>query len=413
MPTVFFVAPFLSPVAARMVEAIASLPDVRLGVLTADRQEDAPASTRRAIAQHWRIDDVCDEEQLEHGARMLAERLGPPDRILGAYEQLQVPLAELRERWGVPGLPSAAARNFRDKARMKAVLQAADLPCARWRLVESAAEARAAAAEIGYPLVVKPPAGAGSVATYRVRDAAGLEEALEGTGPMPGRPVLLEEFLVGDEHSCETITIDGAPVWHSLTHYYPTPLEVMETPWIQWCVVLPREVDDPRYDDVRATGDAALRALGMTTGLSHMEWFRRRDGTLAIGEIGARPPGAQITTLVSRATDTDFVRSWAEVMVFGTFTPPERKYAAGIAYLRAQGDRRAGSLIRALHGLDTLSPATRALVTDHELPTIGWAPRATYEGDGWILVRHEETARVVAALREIVTTVRVEAALPT
>jgi biotin carboxylase len=412
VPIVFFAAPFLSPVAARMVEAIASLPGVTLGVVSADRQEDAPATTRAAIAQHWRVDDVCDPAQLEEGARRLAERLGRPDRIFAAYEQLQVPIAELRERWGVPGLPSEATRSFRDKARMKEVLHAAGLPCARWRLVEDAAEARAFAEAIGFPLVVKPPAGAGSVATFRVRDAGGLAEALEATAPRPGHPVLVEEFLVGSEHSCETISLDGVPVWHSITNYYPTPLEVMEQPWVQWCVVLPREVDDAAYDDARAVGDAALAALGMTTGLTHMEWFRRRDGSVAIGEIGARPPGAQITTLVSRSTDTDFVRAWAEVMVFGTFTPPERKYAAGMAYLRAQGDRRPGAVIRAVHGLDALSAATRALVTDAELPRLGWGPRATYEGDGWILVRHPETARVVDALREIVTGVRVECAMP-
>ena len=39
-------------------------------------------------------------------------------------------------------------------------------------------------------------------------------------------------------------------MWHSLTHYYPTPLEVLRNPWIQWSVVLPREIDDPRYDDI-------------------------------------------------------------------------------------------------------------------------------------------------------------------
>jgi biotin carboxylase len=235
-----------------------------------------------------------------------------------------VPLAEERERLGIPGLGSEATHNFRDKARMKSVLRAAGVPCARHGLAGTVAEAQAFADAVGFPLVVKPPAGAGSVATFRAGDARELADALAAAPPTPDRPVLLEEFVTGEEHSLETISIDGRAVWHSLTRYRPTPLEVVRNPWIQWCIVLPREVDDPRYDDIKAVGADALRALGMTTGLSHMEWFRRADGSVAIGEVGARPPGAQITTLVSRATDTDFVRTWAELMVFGTFTPPTR-----------------------------------------------------------------------------------------
>ena len=406
MTTVLFAAPFLSETAARMVQAIGGLPGVRLGVLSQDPAEHATDATRAAMAAHWRIDDVCDPTQLRRGVDALIGRLGRPDRVFGAYEQLQVPLADVREALGVPGLPSVAARNFRDKALMKSVLRAAGLPCARHQLAGTAAEAHAFAAETGFPLVVKPPAGAGSVATFRANDARELQDALDAAPPSPAQPVLLEEFVVGDEHSLETISIGGQAIWHSLTRYYPTPLEAVRNPWVQWCVVLPREVDDPRYDDIKRVGADALRALGMTTGLSHMEWFRRRDGTLAIGEVGARPPGAQITTLVSRATDTDFVRAWAEVMVFGTFTPPERKYAAGVAFLRAQGDP--GGRVRAVHGLDRLSDSTKALATDWQLPILGASPRPTYEGDGWVLVRHPETARVTAALQELISTVRVE-----
>jgi phosphoribosylaminoimidazole carboxylase (NCAIR synthetase) len=408
MPTVFFAAPYLSPSAARMVTATASLPGVRLGVVSQDPQEHAPAEVRAAIAQHWRVDDVTDLDQLTGAVDALTTRLGLPDRLFGAYEQLQVPLAQLRERLGLPGLPVEAAVNFRDKARMKDVLRAAGVPVARHALAETAHAAHAFAARVGYPVVVKPPAGAGSVATFRAGDENELDAALREAPPRRGDPVLLEEFVVGDEHSLETVSVDGRAVWHSLTRYYPTPLEAVRNPWVQWCVVLPREADDARYDDIRRVGAQALRALGMTTGLTHMEWFRRRDGTLAVSEVAARPPGAQITSLVSRSTDTDFVRSWAELMVGGAFDPPARKYAAGVAFLRAQG--RPGGRIRATHGLDRLSEATRALVTDAQLPHVGMGARPSYEGDGWVIVRHPETAAVERALSEIISTVRVELA---
>ena len=408
MLTVFFAAPYLTPSAARMVTATAALPGVRLGVVTQDAQENAPREVQRAIAQHWRVDDVTDLGQLSGAVDALTQRLGRPDRLFGAYEQLQVPLAQVRERIGLPGLPVEAAVNFRDKARMKEVLRAAGVPCARHALVTSAEGAMAFVEEVGYPVVVKPPAGAGSVATFRVERHDQLARALAAASPGEGRPALLEEFVVGDEHSFETMSVDGRAAWHSITRYYPTPLEATRQPWIQWCVVLPREVDDARYDDIRRVGAKALDALGMTSGLTHMEWFRRRDGSLAVSEVAARPPGAQITTLVSRSTDSDFVRAWAELMVFNTFAPPERKYAAGVAFLRAQG--AAGGVIRAVHGVDRLSDATRALVTDAQMPFLGAGPRPSYEGDGWIVVRHPETAAVERALSEIISTVRVELA---
>src|SRR5262249_28750916 len=145
----------------------------------------------------------------------------------GTLEELQVPLAETRARFQIPGLSVAAAHAFRDKSRMKDVLRAAGLPCARHRLCGDAAECRAFAGEIGFPLVVKPPAGAGARNTFRVEDARGLEEWLAVAPPRPGSAVLIEEFITGREHSFDSVTIGGRTVWSSISRYDPTPLEVL------------------------------------------------------------------------------------------------------------------------------------------------------------------------------------------
>jgi biotin carboxylase len=326
------------------------------------------------------------------------------ERLFGAYEQLQVPLASVREAMGIPGLPVQAALNFRDKSRMKDVLRAHHLPCARHALVERFVDAIAFAERVGFPLVIKPQAGAGAQATYRVDDAQSLSDALELVRPSVANPVMLEEFITGTEHSFETISIDGTAIWHSLTHYHPTPLEVIRNPWIQWVVVLPREVDHPRFDDIRAAGVQALEALGQTTGLTHMEWFRRADGSIAISEVAARPPGAQITTLISRACDIDFVSAWAGLMVYGEFAVPERKYAVAAAFLRGQGS----GVVRHVTGIDRVNDELGHLICDMKLPEIGAAPAATYEGDGFIILRHPETAVVEAAIRRVVELVHVE-----
>ena len=399
---VVFAAPLLSDNAMRMVEAIVTLPGVRLGVITHD-SADALRHLHGSVA-HWRVSDILNVDQLVWATRELEFRKGTVERLFGAYEQLQVPLAQARETLGLPGLSVEAATNFRDKARMKTLLRANGLPCARHRLAPSFDDASAFAEASGFPIVVKPPAGAGAQQTYRVEDLDQLRRALAVQPPSLSKPVLLEEFVRGQEHSFETISIDGQAVWHSLTHYYPTPLHVLENPWIQWCLVLPREVDSPPYDDIRSAGRRALEVLGMSTGLTHMEWFRRTDGSIAISEVAARPPGAQITTLVSRAHDIDFVQAWARVMIFGEFDPPERRYAAGAAFLRGQGDGR----VKAVHGWDLVQRELRELITDAKLPESGTEASSSYEGEGFVLVRHPETRVVEEAVMRIVSLMKIE-----
>jgi len=405
VPVALFAAPILSENAARMIAAIASLPGVRVGVISQAPLEDLPVPVRSQVS-HWRIPDVLDTAQLLEAVGQLEQRLGRADRLIGAYEQLQVPLAEVRERRGIAGMPAEAARNFRDKARMKSLLREAGLPCARHRLVTGPADAMEFAGEVGFPLIVKPPAGAGAQATTKADDLAALRAAVEAATPGPGRPVLLEEYVTGDEHSFETVSIGGRAVWHSLTHYYPSPLEVLRNPWIQWCLILPREVEEAQYDDIRRAAFRALEVLGMETGLSHMEWFRRPppDGTIAISEVAARPPGAQIMTIVSRAHDFDFVAAWARLMVFDEFAAPPRRYAVGAAYLRGQGSGR----VKAIHGLDQVRHEIGSLVVDVKLPTAGQTPTGSYEGEGFVILRHPDTGVVQRALRRLISLVRVE-----
>lgn len=397
-----FAAPLLSDNAFRMISAIASLDGVRLGVITHDSADKLRHLQERVA--HWRVDNVLDVPQLLWAANALQERHGRVHRLFGAYEQLQVPLAVARQAMGVEGMSVDAATNFRDKARMKTLLRGAGLPCARHRLAGSMDDALAFAEATGFPLVVKPQAGAGAISTFRLDRMSDLLAALAGSPPTIDAPVLLEEFVVGEEHSFETVSIDGKAIWHSWTHYHPTPLTVLENPWIQWSVVLPREADDPRLDDIRTAARRALNVLGMQTGISHMEWFRRRDGTIAISEVAARPPGAQITTLMSLAHEFDVIQEWGRAMVFGEFRIPGRKYAAGVAFLRGQGNGR----VVAVQGVEQVRGELGDMIVESKIPEPGSTPTTSYEGEGFIIVRHPSTQAVEDAVLRIVSTIRIQ-----
>jgi hypothetical protein len=404
MPNAVFVAPFLLPATLRFVAAAALLPNVRLGLISQDPEDRLRDDLRSVLAGHYRIADGTDAQQIADATRALSDHLGGVDALIGMLEQLQVPLGEVRDALGIPGMGAEVARNFRDKSRMKGVFEANGVPCAAHRLAYSPAEARTAAAELGYPLVAKPPAGAGARSTFRIDRDTQLETWLRVDPPSGHAPVLLEQLVVGAEHSFDSVLIDGNLVWHSISRYMPTPLEVLENPWIQWAVLLPRDIETREFDAIREHGVHGLRALGLRTGLTHMEWFRRPDGAVAISEVAARPPGAQFTSLLSYAHDIDMYAAWARLEIFGTFAAPERRYAVGAAYLRGQGD---GAVV-AVHGLDTLERELGDLVVEAVVPHPGQAPTGTYEGEGHVVLRHPDTAVVEAALRRVVEVARVE-----
>ncbi len=404
--TVVFVAPFFFDTTLHFVDAAASYPGARLALISTDPVDKLPRQIGRRLAGHWRVGNALDVDQLVEAVRGLSKKIGAVDCLLGTLEQLQEPLAMARERLGIEGMGLEAAQNFRDKARMKDVLRAAGVPCARHRLITKPSDADAFIREVGYPIVVKPPAGAGAKGTHQIGNAADMREALRRHPPHPSHPLLAEEFVQGEEHSFDGVSINGKVVWHSLTHYRPAPLEVVRNPWIQWCVLLPREVDHRRFNDIRKVAANALDALGMTTGVSHLEWFRRKDGSLAISEVGARPGGAQISRIMSYAHDFHFYRAWARLMIDGVFEPPERVYAAGAAYLRGQGEGR----VRSIHGLGQAQKELGHLVVESNLPKLGQSATGSYEGEGYVILRHPQTRIVERALERLVQLVRVELA---
>ena len=141
MVTAGFVAPYLLDTTTRFVEAAAGLRDTKLALITTEPADRLPPELKQHLAGHWRVDDPLDAGQIAWAVEGLSGSVGPVQRLLAVLEQLQVPLAQVREHLGIPGMDAATARNFRDKDQMKTVLRAAGVPCARHRLAESAAAA--------------------------------------------------------------------------------------------------------------------------------------------------------------------------------------------------------------------------------------------------------------------------------
>ncbi|MBX3228543.1 MAG: ATP-grasp domain-containing protein [Labilithrix sp.] len=393
---VVFISPFPTEATLRFIRAVSKMEDVRLlGVV-----HTPPPGADALFHDFVRVTEPMNVEDSIEAIEILKKRHGDPYRIVGVLEAMTVHVAQVREHFGVPGTSSKVAELFRDKARMKDTLRAAGLPVARHKVITSASDATELGAEVGYPIIVKPLAGLGSRATFRVRSEQEFLSAIASTN----LPVLAEEMLVGTEHTMETITIDGEPRVVSFSRYYPSCLEAVENPWIQWACVLPREIDDPVYEEAKKLGVAAIAALGLETEMTHMEWFQRKDGSLAIGEIAQRPPGPQLCQMTGLVHDVDVYRAWGRAVIDGAFDGPwERKYAAGAAFIRSVGHGR----VIGVSGLRETHQQIGLWLVEAKIPSIGDRKGEGYEGDGYIVVKAESTKKVQELIDTIVNTIRI------
>jgi formate-dependent phosphoribosylglycinamide formyltransferase (GAR transformylase) len=364
-----------------------------------------PPAAREALAHYEQV-SLTDE-----GA-VMAALLGVARHVDIAqveclWEPYMLLAARIRETFGLPGMTVEETVPFRDKERMKQVLDAAGVRTPWHVSATSVAEVWEAAERIGFPLIVKPIAGAGSADTYRVDSVQELNDVLPLLRHVP--QVSVEEFVDGEELTYDTVCAHGQVLFENMLWYRPRPLQMRMHEWISPVSIALRDLDVPDVQGGRLMGRQVLDALGFQAGFTHMEWYRKADGEVVFGEIGARPPGARVVDLMNYSTDGDLYVGWADAVVHGRMQPLERHYNAGSIFKRAQGVGR----ITHIDGLDKLLADYGDSVALIDLLPVG-APRrdwrSTVIGDGLVMVRHPEFQRTVEITDRFASDLRIYAA---
>ena len=383
---VVFIAPVYPPEMLQYTRGLAEVGAEVYGVGDSPR-EALPDVVRPYLHDYLQVPRILAEDDVMN--RVTEWMRGKSvDRVVSNWEPTVILAARLRERWGMPGMSVDAVRGFRDKQLMKERVRAAGLRVPKSRRVKSEAEMRAAAEEIGYPLVLKPIAGAGSADTYRVNDAKELDETIP---KMRGvTEASCEEYIRGEEFTFDTVCIGGKPAFENVAAYLPKPLEARSEEWISPVIITVRDLAQKKLAPGLELGRKVLSALGMGDGFTHMEWFLTPSGEAIFGEIGCRPGGAHLVDQMNYTCDIDLFREWARVVCHGSFdTPTERKYNAGIVFKRAMGKGR----ISRITGLRDWLRACGPWVVEEKLlrpgtPRRNW--RHTLLSDGHVLVRHPD-----------------------
>ena len=350
-------------------------------------EKDLPALTRQHLSGYLRVASFTDEDAV---VKQVVAGVGKHtiERVICMWEPGVVLAARIREALGIPGMGVEQANTFRNKDLMKQVILKAGIRTARHASATTTASVRDAAASIGFPVIVKPIAGAGSMDTIRAASMKELDAALARVTAYD--EVNVEEFIEGDEYTYDTICIDGRIVYENVCYYRPNPLVARSTEWISPQTIALRDLTTPIVAKGVALGHQVLKAMNFQTGFTHMEWFYTSKGEPIFGEIAARPPGAHTVDLMNYVGDVDLFTGAAEAELKGTFSvSTERKYNVSNIFKRAEGQGR----ITRIEGLQHLLERYGEHVVHLDLLPVGAERRnwiLTLVSDGYVTVRHPD-----------------------
>ncbi|MFC4076042.1 ATP-grasp domain-containing protein [Salinithrix halophila] len=310
------------------------------------------------------VADIRNEESIYNTIRN-SEYNGKLDALVPATDYASHLTAKVAERLGLRGIPYEAALRARNKDLAREAYKEHNVPGARFKKVKTFEEAKEAAKNIGYPVVLKPTNCASSQGVYFINNSFELEEAFTNLIDFKvtymnfkvREEYLIEEYIDGEEFSVEIFLKDKEPLFAVVTEKVTSPLpyfvEVLHT--------IPASTNKDKEKEIIDTAVSALKAIGIFDGPSHVEVKLSASGPRII-EVNGRPGGDLISSdLLVQAFGIDIFEATVNYYLDTPINlKPRWNRAAAIGYLTAERN----GIVAEVTGLEDLHHS-EAIVRSH------------------------------------------------
>lgn len=294
-----------------------------------DRQVFAEQAKQYAKARLF--DNYDSNGMVEWSALALHREVGI-DFVVAGSERDLIRAARLRQKLGLPGQQESSAIAFRDKPTMKEILAGAGLRVPRFKRIMSPLDAIDFAESVGFPVVIKPALGSGSVEVYILRSRPELEDFLKSgvLGGPDAPPVFqIEEFVSGVLYHVDGVVMDGRVrcswpsryIDHCVTfrHGLPTGSHTLS----------PNSPVGMRLNEFVKDCLAAMPLSHDTT--FHAEVFQSdaEPGELILCEVASRTAGGPVPEVLRRAFGVDLRK--VAIQLQAGIVPDELRGGASLA----------------------------------------------------------------------------------
>ncbi|MET9773206.1 ATP-grasp domain-containing protein [Streptomyces sp. NPDC006367] len=354
------------------------------------------------IAGLVEIEDVNDFDALCGAVRKVAAEVGPVDRLVALSEFTLGIAAEVREALDIDGPRPEDVAVYRNKLTMKELVAKAGVRVPRHTACDDTGSALAFARSVGYPLILKPVAGAASIGVHRVDDERALRALLD---EVDAADYELEEFIEGTIHHVDGFADDESGIpFQAVSRYINDCLSFEAGGEPLGSVVLQSSGLRSRIEEFART---CVSALGMKSMPFHLELFVTGTGELVFLEIAGRIGGAEVPYLTHRLFGVNLCQVWLNALCEGTVTLPRKQGDPSGGWLIIPKPDRLPARVTTVTSLrDSVATVWRELVpSPGEVMLPGGSYDAVHSGR-YILLGDE--AAVEEDIRRIIAAFRIE-----
>ncbi len=316
--------------------------ELGLRAVAVDRNPDAPGLAEADIG---RVVDFADPAAVLDAVSDLEI-----DGVTTVQAERAVPMvASIADALGLPGIGAEAARSMTNKVVMRARLAEAGVPQPRFTTMRAPDEIGRAAADVGFPAVLKPAAGSGQFGVFQVHAADDVAEHFaDAIAVSPRDEAILEEYVDGVEMNGIVVLRDGEALATVLCDRLRP--EGGESFGVSWIHLYPPGVEGAQRALAERVAEDAARALGMTTGIAFPQLIAAPDGRVVLVECAARI-GGMMAELLEHALGIDLLGLQLAVAlgeeIDADAVRPRFERPTAIRFLTAEpGPLRAGRVTR-------------------------------------------------------------------
>lgn len=235
-----------------------------------------------------------------------------PDAIVTIASDLaNITVQYLSEKLGLPCNSQKTIKCSTNKYEMRKCFHDANISIPKFKEIASKDEiTQINFKDFNFPLIVKPTDRSGSRGINKVNNIEELKSVVDESIELSlEKKAIVEEFIVGNEYSCECITYNGKHHFLAITKKYTTGApHFIETGHIE-----PSDLTNDQIIKVKKEVFKALDSLEIQFGPSHSEFKITPNGDIKIIEIGSRMGGDCIGShLVQLSTGFDFLKMTIE-----------------------------------------------------------------------------------------------------